>query len=204
MIIYILMPFYEVYCWNVKPCCGITVLTTRVIKEQQSGHLTLWDNGKLCKCNHALTGIILGQFRAFILSEVVYLSLIVFNHNKIKIDSSLLVHCGLTSDMESAHHSDDLPLHWRHNGHVGVSNHQPHGCLLNRLFRRRSKKTSKLRATGHCAGTSPGPVNSPHKGPVTRKMFPLNDVIMPRSFVRPRLPQFWYRFLFPCARSTVV
>ena len=69
-------------------------------------------------------------------------------------------------------------LHWRHNEHDGVSNHQPHGCLLNRLFRRRSKKTSKLRVTGLCVGNSPGPVNSPHKGPVTRKMFPFDDVIM--------------------------
>ena len=69
-------------------------------------------------------------------------------------------------------------LHWRHNDHGGVSNHQPHGCLLNRLFRRRSKKTSKLRVTGLCAGNSPGPVNSPHKGPVTRKMLPFDDVIM--------------------------
>ena len=48
------------------------------------------------------------------------------------------------------------PLHWRHNDHGGVSNHQPHGCLLNRLFRRRSKKTSKLRITGLCADNSPG------------------------------------------------
>ena len=69
-------------------------------------------------------------------------------------------------------------LRWRHNDHPGVSNHQPHGCLLNRLFRRRWKKTSKLRVTGLCAGNSPGPVNSPHKGPVTRKMFPFDDVIM--------------------------
>ena len=69
-------------------------------------------------------------------------------------------------------------LHWRHNDHDGVSNHQPHGCLLNGLFRGRSKKTSKLRVTGLCAGNSPGPVNSPHKGPVTRKMFPFDDVIM--------------------------
>ena len=53
------------------------------------------------------------------------------------------------------------PSHWRHNDHGGVSNHQPHGCLLNRLFRRRSKKTSKLHVTGLCAGKSPGPVNSP-------------------------------------------
>ena len=41
-------------------------------------------------------------------------------------------------------------LRWRHNGRDSVSNHQPHHCLLNRLFRRRSKKTSKLRVTGLC------------------------------------------------------
>ena len=69
-------------------------------------------------------------------------------------------------------------LRWRHNDHDGVSNHQPHGCSLNRLFRRRSKKTSKLRVTGLCVGNSPRPVNSPHKGPVTRKMFPFDDVII--------------------------
>ena len=39
------------------------------------------------------------------------------------------------------------PLHWRHNGRGSVSNHQPHDCLLNRSFRHRSKKTSKLRVT---------------------------------------------------------
>ena len=32
----------------------------------------------------------------------------------------------------------------------GVSNHQPHDCLLNRLFSQRPKKTSKLRVTGLC------------------------------------------------------
>ena len=37
----------------------------------------------------------------------------------------------------------------------GVSNHQPHDRLLNRSFRRRSKKTPKLRVTGLCAGNSP-------------------------------------------------
>ena len=69
-------------------------------------------------------------------------------------------------------------LHWRHNDHKGVLNHQPHGCLLNLLFRRRSKKTSKLRVTGPCVGNSPGPVNSPHKGQATQKMLPFDDVIM--------------------------
>ena len=49
-----------------------------------------------------------------------------------------------------------ISLHWRHNDHDGVSNHQPHGCLLNRLFRRRSKKTSKLRVTGPLCGEFTG------------------------------------------------
>ena len=53
------------------------------------------------------------------------------------------------------HHWLDT-LRWCHNGHGGVSNHQPHHCLLNRLFGCRSKKTSKLRVTGLCAGNSPG------------------------------------------------
>ena len=46
-------------------------------------------------------------------------------------------------------------LPWRHNECDGVSNHQPHDCLLNRLFRCRWKKTSKLRVIGLCAGNSP-------------------------------------------------
>ena len=46
-------------------------------------------------------------------------------------------------------------LQWRHNERNGVSNHQRHDCLLNRLFRLRSKKTSKVRITGLCEGNSP-------------------------------------------------
>ena len=46
-------------------------------------------------------------------------------------------------------------IQWRHNEHDGVSIHQHHECLLSRLFRRRSKKTSKLRITGLCVGNSP-------------------------------------------------
>ena len=54
------------------------------------------------------------------------------------------------------HHEKWLnTLQWRHNGRGSVSNHQPHDCLLNRLFRRRSKKTPKLRVTSICAGNSP-------------------------------------------------
>ena len=72
----------------------------------------------------------------------------------------------------------DETLQWRHNDHDDVSNHRPHVCLLNRLFRRRSKKTSKLRVTGLCAGNSPVTGEFATQRPVTRKMFPFYDVIM--------------------------
>ena len=71
----------------------------------------------------------------------------------------------------------DMPVEWRHNERDGISNHRRLDCLLNRLFRRRSKETSvKLRVTGLCEGNSP--VNYLHKGLVTRKKFPLDYVIM--------------------------
>ena len=69
-----------------------------------------------------------------------------------------------------------ITLQWRHDERYDISNHQPPDCLLNGLFRCRSTKISKLRVTGLCEGNSP--VNSPHKGSVTRTMFPFDDVIM--------------------------
>ena len=72
----------------------------------------------------------------------------------------------------------DIPLPWRHNDHDGVSNRQPHDCLLNRLFRRRSKKHRNSASLAFVWGIHRGPVISPHKWPVTRKMFPFDDVIM--------------------------
>ena len=66
----------------------------------------------------------------------------------------------------STHPCPKFALQWRHNGRDIVSNHQPHDCLFNRLFRRRSLAFVR------------GPVNSPHKWPVTRKMFPFDDIIM--------------------------
>ena len=71
------------------------------------------------------------------------------------------VECGLVSILEKSErvkmrlNGRYFPLEWRHNAHDGVSNHQPHDCLLSRLFRRRSKKISKLRVTGLCEGNSP-------------------------------------------------
>ena len=72
-----------------------------------------------------------------------------------------------------------LASQWRHNELDGVSSHLRLGCLLNRLFRHRSKKISKLRVTGlYAGGIQQWQVNSPHKGSVMRKMFPFDDGIM--------------------------
>ena len=48
-----------------------------------------------------------------------------------------------------------VSLLWRHNWGECISNHQPHDCLLNRLFGRWSKKTSKLCVAGLCVVDSP-------------------------------------------------
>ena len=48
---------------------------------------------------------------------------------------------------------------------MGVLNHLPHDCLLNRLFKAQNKENIK--------------------GPVTRKMFPFDDVIMPYGYEWP-------------------
>ena len=45
-------------------------------------------------------------------------------------------------------------LQWRHNERDGASNHRGLDYLVKCLFKRRSKKTSKLRVTGLCEGNS--------------------------------------------------
>ena len=69
-------------------------------------------------------------------------------------------------------------LQWRHNERDGVSNHQLHDCLLNCLFRRRSKKTSKLRVTGLCEGNSPVTCEFPAQRANNAEMFPFDDVVI--------------------------
>ena len=56
--------------------------------------------------------------------------------------------------LDQSVHGPTVALQWRHNEHDAVSNHQPHECLLNCIFRRRWKKTSKRRVTGLCEGNS--------------------------------------------------
>ena len=93
--------------------------------------------------------------------------------------------CMMTSWQGNTLRIADPSLQWRHNGRDGVSNHQPRDCLLNRRFMRRSKKTlDYIKAPRYwpfVRGIHRAPVNSPHKWPVTRKMFPFDDVIMWKS-----------------------
>ena len=65
-------------------------------------------------------------------------------------------------------------LQWLHNERDGVSNRQPHDCSLNRLFGKHQSSVS----LAFVRGIHRSPVNSSHKGPVTRIMFPFDDVIM--------------------------
>ena len=82
----------------------------------------------------------------------------------------------MLSSIRVAH--PDEALLWRHNGRDGVLNYQLHDCLLNLLFRRRSKKTSKLRVTGLCAGNSPVTSEFPAQIDSNAEMSPFDDVIM--------------------------
>ena len=72
----------------------------------------------------------------------------------------------------------EISLQLRHNERDGVSNHQPHNCLLERLFRHRWKKASKLRVTGLCDGNSPRTGEFPAQRASNVEMFPFDDVII--------------------------
>ena len=71
-----------------------------------------------------------------------------------------------------------LTLQWRHDGRDGVSNHQPHDCLLNRLFRHRSKKISKLQVAALCVGNSPVTGEFPAQRTSNAENVLFDDVIM--------------------------
>ena len=73
------------------------------------------------------------------------------------INLGILLHAAwqqMSGKFESRY-NNKITLLWRHNERDSVSNHHHLRCLLNRLFRRRSKITSKLRVAGLCAWNSP-------------------------------------------------
>ena len=68
-------------------------------------------------------------------------------------------------------------LRWHHNELDGVSNHQPHDCLLVYSGADQSKHQSSV-SLAFVRGIHRGPGKSPHKWPVPWKMFPFDDVII--------------------------
>ena len=56
---------------------------------------------------------------------------------------------------------------------LGVSNHQPQSLIQTQIKKHQSSSSPPF-----MQGIHRGPVNSPHKWPVTRKMFPFDEVIM--------------------------
>ena len=76
-----------------------------------------------------------------------------------------------------------ISLQWRHNQLDGVSNHQPHDCLFNRLFKCKWKKTPKLHVTGLCEGNSPVTDEFPTRRTSNLKKFPFDYVIMVTSLL---------------------
>ena len=84
-----------------------------------------------------------------------------------------------------------LTLQWRPNKRDGVWNHGCLDCLLNRLFRRGSKKSSKLRVIGLCEGNPPVAGGFPSQRPVTGKLFLFDDVIM-EAVARISMTDLWF------------
>ena len=71
-----------------------------------------------------------------------------------------------------------ISLPWSHNERDGVSNHQPmfvYSTLCSGADQRKHQCSASL---SFVRGIHRLSVNFPHKGPVTRKMFPFDDAIM--------------------------
>ena len=75
-----------------------------------------------------------------------------------------------------------IALQRRHNKRVCVWNHQPHDCLINRLFKAQMKENIKALRHWPLCGEFTGDRWIPcTKGPVTRKIFPFDDVIVEKK-----------------------
>ena len=83
----------------------------------------------------------------------------------------------------------DITIALRHNGRDAVPIHQPHECIFKRVYIQITSLTSVYSGTDQrkhqsslslafVRGIHRWPMNSPHKGPVTRKLFLFDDVIM--------------------------
>ena len=99
-------------------------------------------------------------------------------HSNLRRHEMICINAGYDRDLEiySSAESQTVTVtsqQWRY----GDSNQQLLVCLLSRLSGRISKKNQSSASLAFVRGIHRWPVDSPHKGPVTRKMFPFDDVI---------------------------
>ena len=71
-----------------------------------------------------------------------------------------------------------ISLLWRHNGRDGVSNHQPHDCFSTIYSGANQRKHQISASRAFMRGIHWSPVNSAYKWPITRRLFPFDDVIV--------------------------
>ena len=97
---------------------------------------------------------------------------------------------------------EPILLQWRHSGRDDISNHQPRHCLYSNVYSGADQRKHQSSVSlAFVRGIHRWPVNCPHKWPVTRKIFPFDDVIMYATvyelislkFCR---ISFWFNFYF--------
>ena len=99
----------------------------------------------------------------------------------------------------SPHVNHTFTLQWGHNGCNGISNHQPHefySTVYSGVDQRKHQSSASL---AFVWGIHRWPVNSPHKWPVTREIFPFDDVIM----MLPHAPEFCHSFSKACHPGSI-
>ena len=99
--------------------------------------------------------------------------------------------CGISATIK-------LWLQWHHNEHEGVSDHQPtivYSTVYSGADQRNHQSSAAL---AFVRGNHRWKANSPHKGPVTWKMFPFDDVIM--RFLWP----FWINIYYTINTISIV
>ena len=129
-------------CYACQSCLGLflRLISTFIIEHFPTliTYSGLPDINKLALwCMAQCVGIVLHTVSSFSLEQTNYMST-----NAIAGSIHETAVRGVQVSLTKLFLQNVSPLQWRHNEGDGVSNHQPLYCLLNRLFRRRSKKTS--------------------------------------------------------------
>ena len=116
--------------WNISPFAYITVVLGLCFMKYIAQNITPFSTPFFC------ADIVFFLLEEIIISSsVTYVCEKPYETGKIRYVSYKMI---MASD------NIVVTLQWRHNGWHGVSNHHYINCLLNRLFKRKRKKTSEL------------------------------------------------------------